>query len=1226
MADPEWPDPSVASDLENVSRDIVDRTIAELSDARLSKSTQVVAQTVLRGLKIRGDYDDVITRVERLTYEIAQISGILQGCTRALDTAEKETALRRPGSEVWWNMRNRAVARALALGQHDLGLRLLSAAWVDGLAMHAWADCQKILAAQGFPREIEIENTLQHMRTVTDALAAETYAAALDPLDSLLNADGPNPHQLDQGAAVRLGVLRTRILNHEFSDRDMIRQSAQQAVARARNSEWESMALAGLAETQLAAGDVEAARKTLAKVSGTDPPRTDILVVSGLLLERDGFWALADQSYDRAVQGDSAAIEAALLRPVPPRLLVRAAASSAVDIQDSVGLLDRALAQGITGEGDYPERDVYVARAEQLLKLADDEDNRGLAAEADEHRHGAAASFVEAGRRYSLSQRVPKAVRLFQRACQLAPKVAEFHWNYAEALRLDATHVDGTVDVPELTDARDQLQRGLDLRSPGSTEVWALVTFALIAEGLAESDHDPAVLVERALLKDPSYTVGYGFLAGILRRQGFVQEAFEASSNGRGSTGTPVSGLFDEHLSLLLDRGEYDEALNLIKDQSLRQPDAAELVCYQADVLLRLHRSGEGLTVLSGQEPTDMVRLLRGDCLFAAGAVDESRAEFFSLWNDTRSGPAAHVAGWAAFRAGLVDEAIPLYRDLRGRAAADLNYTRDLGQMLLVKGEVAEGTSLLEEGIAACPYVADLRHLVTSEFDFVRFATAGLRHGAEVGHALEDLGQQIERRCHELLESRRPADGIAASLGSARVAMHAARPLEALAIYEQLVGCEEVPEALEGAIRAGQAANEAAAELFTKNDLDAARSYWSTTERTIARMSTEADPGLLQSLVCRRMLADLIDGSQDTVAAWLADVAGDSGLESAMTDAARTLAYDATHLWALRDGLLALRERADVGAEGRRLAYAAANQLPLNQAYHLDAAAAGPSSSTFLFVNPLELRFGPAVQELCDSAELKEAISELRERIETEMGVRIPWVYAVAARRLPDRQVDVRLYARRIGSTVLSGAPESWIPGVMEELEDRVRGALFRLVSVDDVALWLEGWDLSNRDAPTWEPADPKADRLRLARVLRMLLREGVSVSNREAIAGVVRSRVDVDKRDESVTLNTLRQVRKKLGRAALGVGPDTVVIPLPSKLAEQVAEGLTAERPVWELPRQRAHQLVTDLRAWLRAQPPNLGAVSVADGRVRPFVWRLLAAERPAVRVVSEEELKWPS
>lgn len=1224
MGSPERPGPG-ASDLDIVSRDVVGQTIAELSDARLSKPAQVLAQTVLRGLKSRGDYDDVITRVERLTSEISQISGILQDCTDRLLTAEQETALRNPGSDVWWNMRHRAVKRALSCEQYDLGFRLLTAAWVDGLAMLDWSGCRQILAVQGFPAEIERENALHQMGTVTDALAGKRYAAALDPLDSLLNAGRPDGQKMDQRAAVRLAVLRTRILSREFSDRAMIHQSAQAAVALAGDSDSRPLALAGLAETQLAVDDVEPARDTLAKATGADPPCTDILVASGLLLERDGFWALADQSYDEAVNRDSAAIEAVLLRPVPPRLLVRAAASSAVAVQDSVDLLDRALAQGIAGEGDYPERDVYVTRAEQLLKLADEKDERGLATEAGEHRRGAAASLVEAGQRYSMSRQLPQAVKLLQRACQLAPEIAEFHWSYAEVLRLDATHVDGTVDLDELAEAREELQSGFSRRPPSSAEAWVLVTQALIAEDLSDSDHDPAVLAERAVLKDPSYAVGYGFLAGILRRQGFVQEAFAASSNGRGISGASAPGLFDEHLSLMLDRGELDEALSLIKDQSLRQPDTAELACYRADVLLRLNRAQEGLSALSGQEQTDLVRLLRGDCLFAAGDAEASRAEFISLWNDTRSGPAAHVAGWAGFRAGLIDGAIPLYQNLRMRAPADRNYTRDLGQMLLVKGDVGEGTSLLEEGIAACPYVADLRHLATSEFDFDRFATADTPHGTEVAHALEHLGLQIDKRCRELLESRRPADGIAASLGSARVAMYEGRPLEALAIYERLVGCEEVPEALEAAMRAGRSANEAAAELFTKHEHDKARRQWSTTERTITRISAEADPDLIQSLVCRQMLADLIDGPQDKVATWLADIPGDSALESALTDAARTLAYDATHLWALRDGLLALYERDDIGETGRRMAYTAASQLPLNQAYHLDAAAAKPSSSTFLIVNALELRFGPAVQVLCDSAELKDATSKLQERIETEMGVRIPWVYAVAARRLSEWQVDVRLYARRIGSVVLSGAPDSWVPQVMQELEDRVRGALFRLVSVDDVALWLEGWDFSNRDAPAWEPTDPRADRLRLARVLRMLLREGVSVSDRETIARAVRSRVDPDKRDESVTLNTLRDVRRELGRAVLGAGADMAVLPLPAELEQRVAAGLLTDRPVWELPRQQAYQLVADLRAWLRAQPENPGAVSVADGRVRPFVWRLLAAEMPPVRVVSKEELTWP-
>jgi flagellar biosynthesis component FlhA len=191
----------------------------------------------------------------------------------------------------------------------------------------------------------------------------------------------------------------------------------------------------------------------------------------------------------------------------------------------------------------------------------------------------------------------------------------------------------------------------------------------------------------------------------------------------------------------------------------------------------------------------------------------------------------------------------------------------------------------------------------------------------------------------------------------------------------------------------------------------------------------------------------------------------------------------------------------------------------------------------------------------------------------------------------------------------------------MEGLEDRVRAYLFRLVGVDDVPLWLEGWDVGSGDAPAWEPTDPRADRLRLARVLRMLLREHVSVGDRKTIVEAVRSRVDVDKRYESATLDTLLDVRMRM-KAALGVGADTVVVPLPSELEKRVAAGLPPDKPVWELPRQQAHQLVADLRGWLRAQPVPPGAISVADDRVRPFVWRLLAAERPAVRVLSQEEL----
>jgi tetratricopeptide (TPR) repeat protein len=1220
MPDPERLDADVASDLKAVSRDIVDRAIDELGSARLSGPTRMLARGALQGFKRRRDYGDVITDVDRLTGEIGQISVILQRCATALLAEEERVALRSPGSAVWWTTRTRAVTRALALGQHDLGWGLLTEIWVDGLAIDDWAGCRTLLDLPGFPAEMT--TAFGRMRAVTEAMGQAAYAAVLDPLDGLLDADGPDAHRIDRGAAVRLGVLRTRILDREFSDREMIRQSAQDAVQRAGDGDWSSLALAALAETQLAADDVEDARNTLAKILRADPPCTDALVATGLLHERDGFWALADESYDRAVHGDRAATRAVLLRPVPPRLLVRAAVSAGVDVRESLDLIDRALDGPIVGEDEFsPERDVYVARAEKLITLAEDDDRRGLTAEALRHRDEAAASLVAAGSRYSWSRLQPQAVELYRRACELAPDVAEFRWTYAEGLRLHAGRTDGTTDFATLRTARDHLERGLSLRPPAETEAWVLVTHALIAEGLSDGAHDPALLVERALLMDPSYTAGYGFLAAILRRQGFVQEAFEASTNGREVAEPSDVLLFEQHLNLLLDRGEYAKALDLIQYQSRRPLDNVELVSCRADVLQQTQRPDVALEVLADQEPTDWVRLLRGHCLFAAGEVEASRAEFWSLWNDTQSGPARDIAGWAAFRAGLLDEAIPVYRELRRQAPASMPYTRDLGQMLLVRGELAEGAALLAEGIEAGPHVTELRQLAAADFRFVRHATADAGHGAAVVDILVDLERRIHRRCRELLGARRPDGAAAVLLGAARVARHAGRPLDALGIYETLAAGDEVPEALPAAVRAGRSAREAADLLYSRYYPDAARDQWSATERAIGRMSA-ADPDLLRSLVCRRLLADLMDGSHDAVAGRLAALAGDPGVETALTDAAQVLAYDAPHLWALRDALLALRDRDDVGAEGRRLTAATADRLPLRRTYHLEADAAVTAGLTFLFVNPLELRFGPGVEELCHSSDLRAATLELQSRIDAEMGVRIPWVYALAASDLPDRQADIRVYSGWVGGTVLGPDPDTWIPQVIATLEDRLRGYLFRLVGVDDVALWLEGWDPVAGDAPAWDPIDPRADRLRLARVLRMLLREHVSVSDRATIVGAVRSPAGADRRAASATLDTLRDVRRRLGPAALGVRADTVVLPLPSELEHRVAAGLPADKPVWELPRDETRRLVADLRAWLHARPVTPDAITVADGRLRPFVWRLLAADRPAVRVLAEEEL----
>jgi flagellar biosynthesis component FlhA len=138
-----------------------------------------------------------------------------------------------------------------------------------------------------------------------------------------------------------------------------------------------------------------------------------------------------------------------------------------------------------------------------------------------------------------------------------------------------------------------------------------------------------------------------------------------------------------------------------------------------------------------------------------------------------------------------------------------------------------------------------------------------------------------------------------------------------------------------------------------------------------------------------------------------------------------------------------------------------------------------------------------------------------------------------------------------------------------------------------------------------------------------MLLREGVPVGDRERI---LEAFVAADSAGDSGTpLVALRAVRRALGPDVLGVTTGTAVHALPETLERRIAEGVAGpDGARWEADRETTARLVGDLRDWLAGLTPGeLGeqAVVVHDPAVRPFAWRLLARERPRVRVLAQEE-----
>jgi flagellar biosynthesis component FlhA len=193
---------------------------------------------------------------------------------------------------------------------------------------------------------------------------------------------------------------------------------------------------------------------------------------------------------------------------------------------------------------------------------------------------------------------------------------------------------------------------------------------------------------------------------------------------------------------------------------------------------------------------------------------------------------------------------------------------------------------------------------------------------------------------------------------------------------------------------------------------------------------------------------------------------------------------------------------------------------------------------------------------------------------------------------------------------------------VLAHFERAVRDNLFRLISVDDVDLWRRGWNVLQ--APGWESVRTATDefsRLRLARLLRMLLREGLPISDRNSILAGFAEAEDSGRPD---AIDALGIIRRRLYPAILGPDRDVRIHALPDPLEARIAAGLSPDTSnQWELDRSVAASLAKDLRQWCAEQSqPGPVVVQVASRRTRPIAWHLLAAVRPRIYIVATEEL----
>ena len=1143
--------------------------------------------SALKTLRRRRDLD--VDALLRLRADVDTVAAALREVADRIDEAEAAEASRQPFGDAWWNR----TSRELRDVSGSRFRALWTARWVEALsgARYDRADQLADLAREN-PDEQRVRGS---MREISSAFVTHRRAAALPALVRLADRKGPVP----AASAVPLLVLLSRLHLRVTGDTAAALFAARQADARGGEADLAvlpdavPLALAALAEAHLERGELDAATEVLDRTRSLPATIADPLIVGGVLAQRRGNWRLADALYDEAVEREGErATQPRLLRPAPPNLLWRMArhlrrgdTGSAPELLDrALTLIDQALDEGVVGAGEYPERQAYVEKARILDRL-------GRPAEAG-------AALADAATRYALADEMPRAIEVFERACTLAPESAAIRRDYADALRAAAEDDDTVVDVDVVRRASELVREGVALQQPGEGQSWVFASEAMLAFTLNDVGADPALLLERSLLLSESAPV-YAALAAVLRLSGYPTEA-EGPAR-RCVELSPLDGFATDALAAVLaDRGEYEQALALLTS-FLGLRSGSSLPLRAGAIHLCSGDPRAAIEAVADEEPSDTVLLIRGAAHELAGEQDVAIEEYELV----RAGEGSlRDRAWAAYRTGSPDDAVDLLTELAAEQPRDRSFTLDFGVMLIAQGNVEQGDAAIRDAIERCTVVGELVFLAEIDLRALR------RDGADgpLSAVLDGIADHVERRCATLRAATRPSGSAAVRAARARAALGDGDLDEALDRYRELLVNDEIAEAESGLARAAEALMKRGDSLLAE-DRDAARAVWGRALIHASPPLTDAAP-VLGHLRARIALVNLEAGERVELDA-LVRAVGDTG-----GDAAAVVARDVPSVWHLHDALGRMTA-GQPSAEIRARLDEVRDRIPLGPAYRL-AQKEVPEAAVLPLVTPLEMRLPPDLEHLIGAQEFRYRIPELRRRLAAQTGVRIPGVRVVAHPAGTERGDDVtfRVYDQVVHRLSGPDRPDD-AAGLLEAFERVVRTKLYRTLVPADVPLWLDGWD-DDAIRPVDGGLVDAASRLRLVRVLRMLLREEVPITDRSAIVAGFQAAEDLG---SAGPWRTLEIVRGRLPADALR-GGRTSLAAMPEDLERRICSGLDADRSSWAMEATAAAELLADLREWQTTLADDV-AVTVQDPDVRPFVWRLLASAALPGPVLTGEEVR---
>jgi tetratricopeptide (TPR) repeat protein len=1217
---------------------------------------------------------DVLTSLQR---DLSAFLTTVETAHRELDRREQMRADAQRFGAVWWQQRERSIGEQRTPEQRTAAWVDVFA---EALLDDRFDVCAR-LASPAYPQLPADALLVRRAQAGAQALGEGRWGAAAPLLRMLADGPWGALLAPARRVSIELLLART-LLPIAAERRGIRRRLAAAKDWPGVTDAQRALLAVGAGECSLAEGDLDAAAATFAQAAELNPQAHAPHVGLGLVAERRATWFVALDQFDQAVERVPDGSSLARMRaPVSGNLYWRLAIKLAggrksLEAPDpgvpaerrraALEAIGTALSLGIGGHGEFPERKIRIYQADLLHSLDRDQE--------------AAAAYYDAAQHLQVPTDDAVARTYLEKACELGPGVPVHHWSLAETLRRLAYAKDGKADPALLGQAITRWEAGTAIGSPGREEAWAYVTLALAkmdqrVPTTRSAFWEVAALCERAVLLDGSYVLGWAALAHAHNRIGNPRTALAAANHALAEDSSDPIALENRTLALAL-LEQNDQAALAVRSLA----DGSTSLWVRLFVRIVARQAEAALSLLSEAPPGDegLLRIYRSMCNRALGREADEIEDLRWIWAHRDDDPAiASSAGWAAYRLGHYDAAEECYwriLDPRDQSVLDQDAACDLGQVFLERGDedrddLSRGESLLRAGIGQHP-PALLTMLGEVELPQLRQRLADKPHAARAvaivdevlillrkrHAALTDAAVTAETEMREVLglgpaawpvglvmESTGPDAGEqAAGAGGWRPARRQAAQAalgwlastakawrEAAEAYVAL-GQEGLPDdAADGFIRA-------AAALRAEAD-DAARSGHPADARVqyawLAEQVAAHAPGqreLRSGLLCRAAMAGVagadLDGARrdfDAAATamagrvqdWKAGTAGDG-----LRELARIFTSSVPAFWTQADGLTSVKADDGLTGPGRALVDALLAGLSLDDAYRTRRSDVD-SSATFPLTNIVVLSLGPGLipADTTGSWQLLDtALPRLHDQIEHEYGIPVPGIRIVPGQALAPTGFEILLYGSvvRRGEIPAAGSPPGQPPPLDEAvaaLRDILVGNLGRLLGPDDLVNWA---------APD-DGAGPEAlgdieTRLRVQRVLRLLLREGVPVTNRRAVLGAIAAAVT----SGADTLTALGAARRALAPVLTGTGPRLEQLPaaLESAVAQCVRTEDPAGRPVWQSPRADAAKLAGQLRDYFSSLPA--GAAVVVDApEVRFFITRLLSGV--PCRVLAKAELE---